>query len=86
MPSLPDYDLLDATELAALVRRKEVSPSELGPYVGEGWHGIAVEHALTRSVRDSAALLDATQGPDLGAPYVAPAPAARCPPRRSPPA
>ena len=46
----------------------------MGPYVGEGWHGIAVEHALTRSVRDSAALLDATQGPDLGAPYVAPAP------------
>src|SRR5437763_5823959 len=47
----------------------------MGPYVGEGWHGIAVEPALTRSVRDSAALLDATQGPDLGAPYVAPAPA-----------
>jgi amidase len=46
----------------------------MGPYVGEGWHGIAVEHALTRSVRDSAALLDATQGADLGAPYVAPAP------------
>ena len=46
----------------------------MGPYVGEGWHGIAVEHALTRSVRDSAALLDATQGPDLGAPYVAPPP------------
>ena len=46
----------------------------MGPYVGEGWHGIAVEHGLTRSVRDSAALLDATQGPDLGAPYVAPSP------------
>jgi amidase len=47
----------------------------MGPYVGEGWHGIVVEHALTRTVRDSAALLDATQGPDVGAPYVAPAPA-----------
>jgi amidase len=35
---------------------------------------MVVEHAVTRSVRDSAALLDATQGPDLGAPYVAPAP------------
>jgi amidase len=46
----------------------------LGPYVGEGWHGIVVEHAVTRTVRDSAALLDATQGPDPGAPYVAPAP------------
>jgi Asp-tRNA(Asn)/Glu-tRNA(Gln) amidotransferase A subunit family amidase len=28
-------------------------------------------HAVTRSVRDSAALLDATAGPDLGAPYAA---------------
>jgi amidase len=34
-----------------------------------------VEHAVTRSVRDSAALLDATSGPDLGDPYPAPAPA-----------
>jgi amidase len=44
----------------------------LGPDVGEGWHGLVVPHALTRSVRDSAALLDATHGPDLGAPYAAP--------------
>jgi amidase len=35
---------------------------------------MVVEHALTRSVRDSAALLDATRGSDLGAPYVAPEP------------
>lgn len=40
-----------------------------GPFVAERWGGLVVEHALTRSVRDSAALLDATQGPDLGAPY-----------------
>jgi amidase len=46
----------------------------LGPFVGEGWHGMVVEHAVTRSVRDSAALLDATCGPDVGAPYVAPPP------------
>ena len=32
------------------------------------------DHVLTRSVRDSAALLDATAGPDLGAPYWAPPP------------
>jgi Asp-tRNA(Asn)/Glu-tRNA(Gln) amidotransferase A subunit family amidase len=38
--------------------------------------GGAAEHALTRSVRDSAALLDATSGPDLGDPYWAPPPAA----------
>ncbi|MGC4026023.1 MAG: amidase [Mesorhizobium sp.] len=43
-----------------------------GPYVGEGWAGMAIDGFLTRSVRDTAALLDATQGPDLGAPYVAP--------------
>jgi amidase len=40
-----------------------------GPYIGEGWHGAAIGHAVTRSVRDSARLLDAIAGPDLGAPY-----------------
>jgi len=46
----------------------------MGPHAGEGWGGMSTAHAVTRSVRDSAALLDATQGPDLGAPYHAPAP------------
>jgi len=45
-----------------------------GPDYGEGWHGIAQEHCVSRSVRDSAALLDATAGGDLGAPYAAPPP------------
>ncbi|NOT07227.1 MAG: amidase, partial [Gemmatimonadales bacterium] len=45
-----------------------------GPDFGEIWHGAVVEHVITRSVRDSAAILDATAGADLGAPYVAPAP------------
>jgi amidase len=40
-----------------------------GPFLGEAWHGFAVGHALTRSVRDSAALLDAIAGTDTGAPY-----------------
>ena len=43
-----------------------------GPEVGEGWSGMSTMHAVTRSVRDSAALLDASAGPDLGAPYCAP--------------
>ncbi|MDO0947449.1 amidase [Chromohalobacter israelensis] len=43
-----------------------------GPVVGEGWGGLAISHAITLSVRDSAALLDATAGADLGAPYAAP--------------
>jgi Asp-tRNA(Asn)/Glu-tRNA(Gln) amidotransferase A subunit family amidase len=46
-----------------------------GPTLGEGWSGMSHHHAVSRSVRDSAALLDATEGPDLGAPYWAPPPA-----------
>lgn len=46
-----------------------------GPDQGELWQGCAVEHVLTRSVRDSAAMLDAIAGGDPGAPYVAPSPA-----------
>jgi amidase len=40
-----------------------------GPDNGEYWRGAVVEGVLTRSVRDSAAMLDATLGPDPGAPY-----------------
>jgi amidase/6-aminohexanoate-cyclic-dimer hydrolase len=47
----------------------------LGPDAGEGWGGASVAHAVTWSVRDSAALLDATSGPDVGDPYWAPPPA-----------
>ncbi len=47
----------------------------MGPDAGEGWGGASVGHAVTRTVRDSAALLDATSGPDLGDPYWAPPPA-----------
>jgi len=43
-----------------------------GPHSGEGWAGMAMDGFLTRTVRDTALLLDVTQGPDLGAPYVAP--------------
>lgn len=43
-----------------------------GPLVGEGWAGMGTPHAITLSVRDSAALLDVTGGADLGAPYAAP--------------
>ena len=43
-----------------------------GPDFGERWSGLASAHAITRSVRDSAALLDAASGPDVGDPYWAP--------------
>lgn len=47
----------------------------LGPHFGDIFGGLVAEHAVTRSVRDSAALLDATAGYDPGDPYVAPLPA-----------
>jgi Asp-tRNA(Asn)/Glu-tRNA(Gln) amidotransferase A subunit family amidase len=47
----------------------------MGPPRTEGWGGLSVHHAITRSVRDSAAILDATQGPEPGGRYAAPTPA-----------
>jgi amidase/6-aminohexanoate-cyclic-dimer hydrolase len=46
----------------------------IGPTQFEGWNGCSHHHALTISVRDSAALLDATAGAELGSPYFSPAP------------
>jgi len=43
----------------------------IGPDLSEAWRGLHCDHVLTRSVRDSAAMLDATAGPDIGAPYYA---------------
>lgn len=45
-----------------------------GPDSFESWGGLATLHAVTRSVRDSAALLDASAGRASGDPYNAPAP------------
>ena len=39
-----------------------------GPDYGRIWQDAVQEHVVTRSVRDSAAMLDATHGPDTGAP------------------
>jgi Asp-tRNA(Asn)/Glu-tRNA(Gln) amidotransferase A subunit family amidase len=38
----------------------------------EGWGGLTIDHVLSRSVRDSAAILDATHGSAPGDPYCAP--------------
>lgn len=46
----------------------------IGPSRGEDWMGLTVQHALCRSVRDTAAFLDVEAGPEPGAPYVAPPP------------
>jgi Asp-tRNA(Asn)/Glu-tRNA(Gln) amidotransferase A subunit family amidase len=44
----------------------------LGPDTGEGWGGMAVGHVVSRTVRDSALLLDLTHGAAKGDPYCAP--------------
>jgi Asp-tRNA(Asn)/Glu-tRNA(Gln) amidotransferase A subunit family amidase len=43
-----------------------------GPVFGEAWNGLSMEHAITHTVRDNAAILDATAGPSIGDPYWAP--------------
>lgn len=48
-----------------------------GPDHGDVWRGFAQEHVITRSVRDSAAMLDVTAGADIGAPVA-------CPPQTGP--
>src|SRR4029077_10859628 len=51
--------------------------NSLAPQYGDMMGGLVVEHVVTRSVRDSAAILDVTAGPVPGDPYWAP-------PRRGP--
>jgi amidase len=48
------------------------SPS--GPFEGLPWEGFSCEHVITRSVRDSAGILDATSGPAVGEFCAAPRP------------
>ena len=49
--------------------------TSLGPALGESWAGLAIEHCVARSVRDTAAVLDAVAGWLPGDPYAAPGPA-----------
>ncbi len=46
----------------------------LAPLVSESWYGMVVDHAVSRSVRDTALLLDLTHGADPLSPYAAPSP------------
>lgn len=47
----------------------------MGPPRTEGWGGLSTHHAVSWSVRDSAAILDATHGVEPGSRYGAPSPA-----------
>lgn len=44
----------------------------MGPDRGEGWGGQSISHVVSRTVRDSAAMLDATTGAEPGDPYAPP--------------
>jgi len=44
-----------------------------GPLLGDIWRGFAQEHVITRSVRDSAAMMDCSAGEDPGTPVACPA-------------
>ena len=47
----------------------------LGPMLGDIMSGLIAEHVVSRTVRDTAAMLDATAGPEPGDPYgIAPPP------------
>ena len=46
----------------------------LGPLLGDAMSGLTVDLAVSRSVRDTAAVLEAVHGPAPGDPYVAPEP------------
>lgn len=45
-----------------------------GPLVGEAWTGASTDHVVSRTVRDSAAMLDVLSGPASGDPFVIPGP------------
>src|SRR5499427_3772150 len=44
----------------------------MAPDAGEGWGGLSAGHVVSRSVRDSALMLDCTAGLEPGDPYTAP--------------
>ena len=47
----------------------------MGPSRTEGWNGLSTVHVVSRTVRDTAALLDLTHGAETGSRYIATPPA-----------
>lgn len=62
-----------ACGLVGLKPTRGLNPA--GPHRAEANNGISYENLVSRTVRDTAAILDVTAGPDAGAPYIAPKPA-----------
>jgi len=65
---------IPASECGIVGLKPSRGRTSLGPDVGESWLGGVVEGVLSRSVRDTAAVLDAVAGYEPGDPYSAPRP------------
>src|SRR6516162_8611442 len=65
---------IPASECGLVGLKPSRARNSLAPSLGDMYGGLVCEHVLTRSVRDSAAVLDATAGPVAGDPYWAPPP------------
>jgi amidase len=65
---------IPASECGLLGLKPSRGRTSYGPDFGDLMAGLDVQHVLTRSVRDSAAILDAVAGPMPGDPYAAPMP------------
>ncbi|HLY38802.1 MAG TPA: amidase [Candidatus Binatia bacterium] len=62
---------IPASECGLVGLKPSRGRTSLGPDVGESWAGLVVEHVVTRSVRDTAGILDAVAGYAPGDPYTA---------------
>ncbi len=63
---------IPASECGLVGLKPSRGRTSLGPDVAERWGGMSVEHVVSRSVRDTAAVLDVVAGEMPGDPYVAP--------------
>jgi amidase len=65
---------IPASECGLVGLKPTRARNSLGRELGDMYLGLIHEHVVTRSVRDTAAILDATHGAMPGDPYAAPAP------------